>query len=213
MATITKPPEKKSSPNAIIVNQRQKGNPILKHIRNVPWEYGEIIPDYVMGQATCALFLSLRYHQLHPNYIHDRLRQLGRSYALRVLLVQVDVKDPHFILKDLAEMCLLADCTLILAFNVEEAGRYIETYKAYENKPPDAIMERSNDDYFSTLQEVLTSVKSVNKTDVIALITRFKTMDGVIHASEEELAMCPGFGPQKAKRLYTTLHQPFKTSS
>ena len=26
----------------------QRGNPILKHIRNVPWEYGSIIPDYVM---------------------------------------------------------------------------------------------------------------------------------------------------------------------
>ena len=37
----------------------QRGNPILKHIRNVPWEYGSIIPDYVMGKANCALFLRL----------------------------------------------------------------------------------------------------------------------------------------------------------
>ena len=26
----------------------QRGNPILKHICNVPWENGSIIPDYVM---------------------------------------------------------------------------------------------------------------------------------------------------------------------
>ena len=31
----------------------------MKHIRNVPWEYGSIIPDYVMGKANCALFLRL----------------------------------------------------------------------------------------------------------------------------------------------------------
>ena len=34
---------------------------------------------------------SLRYHQLHPDYIHHRLRLLGRSFDLRVLLVQVDI--------------------------------------------------------------------------------------------------------------------------
>lgn len=34
---------------------------------------------------------SLRYHNLHPDYIHQRLQSLGKSFALRVLLVQVDV--------------------------------------------------------------------------------------------------------------------------
>lgn len=35
--------------------------------------------------------LSLRYHNLHPDYIHQRLQSLGKNFALRVLLVQVDV--------------------------------------------------------------------------------------------------------------------------
>lgn len=26
-------------------------------MRNVPWEMGDIIPDYVLGPTTCALFL------------------------------------------------------------------------------------------------------------------------------------------------------------
>ena len=33
---------------------------------------------------------SVRYHSLHPNYIHDRLKSLGKQYQLRVLLVLVD---------------------------------------------------------------------------------------------------------------------------
>ena len=37
----------------------QRGNPILKHIRNVPWEFATIIPDYIMGRTNCALFLRL----------------------------------------------------------------------------------------------------------------------------------------------------------
>ncbi len=41
--------------------------------------------DYIIGQNACALYLSLRYHTLNPNYIHERLKQLGnRSYNLRV---------------------------------------------------------------------------------------------------------------------------------
>ena len=32
----------------------------------------------------------------------------------------------------------------MLAWSAEEAGKIVETYKAYENKPPDMIMERSD---------------------------------------------------------------------
>ena len=49
------------NPNAIMVSKRQEGNPVLKHIRNVRWQYADIVPDYQMGQQTCALFLSLRW--------------------------------------------------------------------------------------------------------------------------------------------------------
>ena len=36
-----------------------------------------------------------------------------------------------------------------LYFSVEEAGRYLETYKVYENKPPEALMEKTDTDYVS----------------------------------------------------------------
>uniref|UniRef100_A0A8C0X923 ERCC1-like central domain-containing protein n=1 Tax=Castor canadensis TaxID=51338 RepID=A0A8C0X923_CASCN len=138
--------------NSIIVSPRQRGNPVLKFVRNVPWEFGDVIPDYVLGQSTCALFLSLRYHNLHPDYIHQRLQSLGKNFALRVLLVQVDVKDPQQALKELAKMCILADCTLVLAWSPEEAGRYLETYKAYEQKPADLLMEKLEQDFLSRVR-------------------------------------------------------------
>lgn len=48
------------NPNAILVSRRQEGNPLLRHIRSVRWQYADIVPDYQMGAGTCALFLSLR---------------------------------------------------------------------------------------------------------------------------------------------------------
>lgn len=89
----------------------------------------------------------------------------------RVLLVQVDVKDPQQALKELAKMCILADCTLVLAWSPEEAGRYLETYKAYEQKPADLLMEKLEQDFVSRVTECLTTVKSVNKTDSQTLLT------------------------------------------
>ncbi|XP_075394009.1 DNA excision repair protein ERCC-1 [Tenrec ecaudatus] len=195
--------------NSILVSPRQRGNPVLKFIRNVPWEFGEVLADYVLGQSTCALFLSLRYHNLHPDYIHERLQSLGKNFALRVLLVQVDVKDPQQALKELAKMCILADCTLILAWSPEEAGRYLETYKAYEQKPADLLKEKLEQDFVSRVTECLTTVKSVNKTDSQTLLATFGSLEQLIAASREDLALCPGLGPQKARRLFDVLHEPF----
>ncbi|WAQ97033.1 ERCC1-like protein [Mya arenaria] len=151
----------------------------------------------------------LRYHQLHPEYLHERLKELGKGYELRVLLVLVDVKDPHHLLKSLTKICILADLTMILAFTAEEAGRYLEAYKVYENKPAEALMERADTDYVSKLTECLTTVKSVNKTDCLTLISAFKSMEGIIKASKEDISMCAGFGPQKAQRLYDVFHEPY----
>ncbi|XP_030199830.1 DNA excision repair protein ERCC-1 isoform X1 [Gadus morhua] len=204
-------PKPVGSGGSIIVSPRQRGNPILKFVRSVPWEFGEITPDYVLGQTTCALFLSLRYHSLNPDYIHDRLKLLGQTFTLRVLLVQVDVKDPHS-LKELARMCILADCTLILAWSPEEAGRYLETYKSYEKKPADLLKEHVEKDYLSKVTDCLTTVRSINKTDSITLLSAFSSVKGIINASKEDLVLCPGLGPQKAKRLHDVLHQPFLKS-
>lgn len=79
--------------HTIMVHPKQRGNPILKSITNVPWEFEDgILVDYVVGATAGILFLSLRYHQLNPDYIHGRLKDLGKRYELRVLLVLVDTK-------------------------------------------------------------------------------------------------------------------------
>ncbi|XP_017729766.1 PREDICTED: DNA excision repair protein ERCC-1 [Rhinopithecus bieti] len=190
--------------NSIIVSPRQRGNPVLKFVRNVPWEFGDVIPDYVLGQSTCALFLSLRYHNLHPDYIHGRLQSLGKNFALRVLLIQVDVME-----SPLSPRLECSRCPVSCYPSPEEAGRYLETYKAYEQKPADLLMEKLEQDFVSRVTECLTTVKSVNKTDSQTLLATFGSLEQLIAASREDLALCPGLGPQKARRLFDVLHEPF----
>ncbi|CAH1101465.1 unnamed protein product [Psylliodes chrysocephalus] len=195
--------------HCILVNPKQRGNPLLKAIHNVPWEFDDIVPDYQMGLTTCALFLSIRYHNLNPDYIHDRLKKLGQMYQLRVLLVQVDIKDPHHVLKNLTRICILADLTLILAWSPEEAGKIIETYKIYENKPAEFIKEKGETSSYLRLIQSLTAIKSINKSDAALLIDKFKTLKGILDASELQIAELPRIGLRKANNLYTTLHANF----
>ncbi|CAN6581991.1 unnamed protein product [Malus baccata var. baccata] len=135
--------------NAILVSHRQKGNPLLKHIRNVRWEFADIVCDYLLGQSSCALYLSLRYHLLHPDYLYFRIRELQKNFKLRVVLCHVDVEDVIKPLLEVTKTALLHECTLLCGWSLEECGRYLETIKVYENKPADIIQGQMDTDYLS----------------------------------------------------------------
>ncbi|XP_026402037.1 DNA excision repair protein ERCC-1-like isoform X2 [Papaver somniferum] len=173
--------------NAILVSHRQKGNPLLKYIRNVRWVFADVVCDYLLGPNSCALYLSVRYHLLHPDYLYFRIRELQKNFKLRVILCHVDV------------FCSLEEC-----------GRYLETIKVYENKPADILQGQTDTDYLSRLSHALTTVRHVNKTDVVTLGSTFGSLSNIMDASMEDLARCPGIGERKVKRLYDTFHEPFK---
>ncbi|DBA74246.1 hypothetical protein WJX77_006298 [Trebouxia sp. C0004] len=198
------------NPNAIFVSKRQEGNPVLKHIRNVRWQFADIIPDYQLGQNACAVFLSLRFHLLKPEYVHHRIKELQRSFRLRLLICHIDVEDVVEPLAQVIKAALLNEVTLICGWSPEECARYLETYKSYETKPADAIQGRTDEDYISRLNSALTTVRGVNKTDVLTLGATFKTVTSIMQASMEQLATCPGLGPTKVKRLHETFHEPFR---
>lgn len=196
----------------ILVHSRQRGNPLLKSLKF--WEFTEeILPDYVTSKTTGIIFLSIRYHNLNPEYIHERLKKLGnKSFDLRVLLALVDVAEPHHALKQLMRISILTDLSLILAWSYEEAGKIVDTYNKFHDKPPDLIMEnfKFSSSESNPLVDALTTIKSVNKSDAAILITTFGSLEGIFNASEDDLSLCPGFGPQKAKRLSKVLHENFK---
>ncbi|KAJ2439619.1 ssDNA endonuclease and repair protein rad10 [Coemansia sp. RSA 2440] len=209
-APLTPTKQARAYTQMVQVNELQRGNPLLSSIRNVRWTYSNtIIPDFEVGRSSCILYLSIKYHRLHPEYISQRIEALGRSYTTRVLLVYMDTDDSKVPLREINRVALLGDMTLLLAWSLDEAGRYVETLKAYEHKQPDIIRERVEDTYVGRLNTFLTSIRSVNKTDVLTLASNFKSMDKVACATVEELAMCPGIGELKAQRIYKAFNDPF----
>ncbi|KAJ2700775.1 hypothetical protein FB645_004864 [Coemansia sp. IMI 203386] len=204
--SITRP----SYNQSVLVNDVQRGNPLLACIRNVRWSYSkEILSDFVVGRFACVLFLSIKYHRLHPEYIDKRISALGKSFRVRVLLVHVDTEDSKLPLREINRSALLGDMTMLLAWSLEEAGRYIESLKMFENRQPDIIKERVEDSHMARMNNALTSVRSVNKTDVLTLSSNFGSFTSIANATVDEFNMCPGFGDQKAQRLFKAFNEPF----
>ncbi|KNC82257.1 hypothetical protein SARC_05464 [Sphaeroforma arctica JP610] len=200
------------NPNAITVNQRQKGNPILKHLQHTAYEYGDCLPDYHISPHTAIMYLSMRFHLYRSNYIGAAVRSLGRTYTLRVLLLHIDVEQYHTALVDLTKLATLNGLTLICAWSPEEAARYIETFKRYENKNSDLLQEKVDDSYLARATGFLTEVNSVNSTDVITLLSAFGSIKDVVAADHQELAELPGVGDQKIHRIYDAFRAPFVPS-
>jgi DNA excision repair protein ERCC-1 len=200
----------RQAPSAILVSTRQKGNPILNHVRSLPWEYSDIQCDYVLGATTCALFLSLKYHRLHPEYIYSRLRAVGKSYNLRVLLTMVDITNHEEALKELSKTSMINNLTLILCWSAQEAGRYLELFKSYEHASPASIRAHQAESYKESLSEFVTTPRSINKTDAASLISNFGTLRAAVNAQPEELALVPGWGEKKVKVWCSTMRENFR---
>ena len=121
---------------------------------------------------------------------------------------------------------------------VQECARYLETVKVYETKAPDAIQGRTEEDYLSRFTAAITTVRGVNRTDVLTLGRTFGSLAGTmqvvrasqqdacnvaapsignpyrafccLQAASQEMSTCPGIGPTKVRRLHECFHEPFR---
>jgi DNA excision repair protein ERCC-1 len=208
------PPPPSGAGDALLISERQRGNPIIKYIRHVKKRYvprNTTDADYELGSSACALYLSLKYHMLKRGYLYSRLTpRLRNAYALRVLLVNVDVEDNEKALLGVMRVAKEQGLTLVLAWSHIECARYLETYKAYEHKGPEGIMGKGpGKTLMDRITACLTTVRGVNKTDCLTLATAFGSMRGIIEATIDELTLCPGIGQLKATRIFEAFHTEF----
>ena len=179
----------------------------------MPWKHdATITPDYVLGDRNCAVFISIRYHMLKPQYLGRRLAELraeGSRWRLRVLLCLVDVEDATKALHELNILALRMDCVLFLAHGPQEAARYLECFKAYEKNSAQCIRERVDPSHAGQVADALQAIKPLNRTDVATLSNRFATFGDLLRANLDDLRACPGLGDKKCSRLHDAFARPF----
>lgn len=203
----------RTSPSAILVSTRQKGNPILNHIKLLPWEYADIPADYVVGTTTCALFLSLKYHRLHPEYIYSRIRLLAGKYNLRIVLIMVDIPTHEDALKELSKTSIINNLTLILCWSAPEAAHYLELFKSSEYAQPTAIRTQQAQSYKDSLVEFVTAPRSINKSDAASLISTFGSLQNAVNAQPEQISAVPGWGERKVQQWCNAVREDFRVET
>jgi DNA excision repair protein ERCC-1 len=178
----------------------------------MPWEYGDIPADYVLGVTTCALFLSLKYHRLHPEYIYTRIKGLHGKYALRIVLVMVDISNHEESLKELSKTSLINNVTLILTWSSAECARYIELFKTYEHAPPTSIKQHQSNKYSDRMNDFVTTPRRINKADAISLVSQFGSLRTAVNARHEDVAGIAGWGDVKVKAWTGAVREGFRTA-
>ena len=120
-------------PKMVNVSKNQKGNKLLDVLTKniVPWQYvaststTKILYDYsVCNNKRLILFLSLKYHKLHPEYLLKRMKYLRNQNC--ILLVLVDIEEHENILTAINKECLFGEFTLLLSWSYEQCGKYIQ---------------------------------------------------------------------------------------
>lgn len=200
----------RSGPSSILVSPRQKGNPILNSVKATAWEYSDIPADYVLGATTCALFLSLKYHRLHPEYIYNRIRDLKGQYDLRIVLTMVDVENHEDSLRELSKTSLVNNVTIMLCWSAQEAGRYLELFKTFEHAAPTSIRAKQSSTYSENMVEFITVPRGINKTDAVGLVSNFGSVRTAINAGPEEIGLIAGWGDKKVQRWCNAVKEPFR---
>ncbi|KAI0506075.1 mating-type switching protein swi10 [Xylaria bambusicola] len=200
----------RSAGSSILVSPRQKGNPVLTALRSLAWEYSDIPADYGLGLTTCALFLSLKYHRLHPEYIYTRIRNLQGKYSLRILLTMVDIPNHEDSLRELSKTSLINNVTIILCWSAAEAARYLELYKSYEHANFNAIKGQQATSYAEKLAEFVTVPRGINKADAVSLVSAFGSIKDAVNADPEQVAIINGWGEKKVKRWCSVVEEPFR---
>lgn len=126
-------PINQRKPTMVNVSKSQKGNPLLDLLtsKSIPWQYvsstvtTKILYDYsVRNSKRMILFLSLKYHKLHPEYIFKKMKPLQRQNC--ILLILVDIEQHEQILKELSRVCLYNGFTVLLGWTYEQCGKYIQ---------------------------------------------------------------------------------------
>ena len=114
----------------VLVNTTQKENPLLNHLKSTNWRYvsstgiSTIFYDYLV-RGRSVLFLTLTYHKLYVDYISRRMQPLSKNEN-NILIFIVDDSNSEDTLNDITKLCMFNGFTLLLAFNFEQAAKYVE---------------------------------------------------------------------------------------
>uniref|UniRef100_A0A914SAT3 ERCC1-like central domain-containing protein n=1 Tax=Parascaris equorum TaxID=6256 RepID=A0A914SAT3_PAREQ len=214
-----------ASSKLAINRRRQEGNPVLKYIRNVPFEWADIKVVFSIDfiEKTPHLILQLSEVTNFQADFEAGKEMDGADYIIKVLLVLVNV-DQRFMLRELNLFCYRTGWTLVLCYSPEEAAEYLENFHMAKNKNEQTAVtamqakkkkrqgiSETNEScqQIQRAVDLLCGIRSISTSDAQRLIGTFGSIAAIANADIERLSLCPGLGPVKAENIFTFFRIPF----
>jgi hypothetical protein len=122
----------------------------------------------------------------------------------------VDIENHEEPLKELSKTSLVNNVTVMLCWSAQEAGRYLELFKTFENAAPTSIRAQQSSSYSENMVEFITVPRSINKTDAVGLVSNFGSIRTAINAGPEEIGLIAGWGEKKVQRWSNAVREPFR---
>lgn len=195
----------------ILVNKNQELNPVVKAFSNQPWQWADtnVTVDYVLANGTGVLFLSLKYHRLHPNYIYERLSAAKQPFRLKIILLCLDDwngRTAEATIREITRAGLVSEWTVLLAWGTDEAARWLETLHSQHKRSTAVIRERGSEAVF------LRELGGLNKSDCDRLMDYLGGQLGRLGdiTSPDQLLSIKGLGKRKADAIFRWLDADFK---
>ena len=196
------------SKSEVLVSSNQRGNAALRFISNVYWSLATVVPDFVISASTCVIYISARFHVLHPDYLRCRILELRHNQYLCVVICIIDLEDATKALREINKISNVTACALVCTWSPEESARYVELLKANEGVSPSFIQGNQENDFISKVHRALTGLRDVNKIDAVTLCDNFGTLATIIRKTRTLNLMSPGVGPTKLRQVFDALHRP-----
>jgi DNA excision repair protein ERCC-1 len=184
------------------VSHRQQGNPMIPALESgaeVTF-VDSSVADFMIGKDLAVLFLTLKYHRQHPDYLTERLRGFRGSFPVRILLFLVNDDNPDRIISRLTSVTFANNMNFIPAFTYEEAARWLLTlYNTQESGVDD--LKAMNESQVETATDALHAL-GLSRREAEALLMGFPTVADVIMAPKEAIAKGSTLNEKKIDSLY-----------
>ncbi|KAH0788472.1 DNA excision repair protein ERCC-1 [Histomonas meleagridis] len=193
----------------ITISKTQEGNPLIKILAPAQMVWNEnSVCDYSIGYKIGILFLSLKYHRTHPEYLGKKIANFRGGYATRILLLVVDIQNPDHVISKLTSLSIANNLNVVLAFDFEEAGRWILTmYNTQESQVDE--LKASNETTYDIAIDALNAV-GISRKDAASMIESYGTVSDCLLQNRNRLAKANILSDSKMEQFLAVLDEPFQ---
>lgn len=192
--------------NKILINKVQQNNKVIEYLHPGTYEWStDISCDFAIKNQIGVLYLSLKFHREHQNYIKTRLAANNDYFPVNILLLVSSSENDSSQINELTQLCITHNITVVLAFNTEESARWIQSMYQTQNSTLESLKTEDEANIDTAINAL--HCLGVSHKEAEALLLKFGSLEKCLNATQSSIAEI--LSPEKAKNFCAKIQAPF----